>query len=750
MSIYQYQPRMDKSAIQQPPLIPLLSSRIFTSLSDAAWRAQEKLMADEAKARHGDLDPKQRPAFAAPYRARVDSLFPEVWLELILWSCLHGGWVKEGGGILYSVSQNEHWKPLSWREYEKALPVDGQPSGSDWDAWGYFFKTRPSKSMDPSDKPIPEVQRTVSAEVVIAYIDAIASLPPDDDSSRSPPFHPLLKLQQLASFLREQDLGLTTGLWDALVIRLFERHLSLAPRDISLGDPSRIVELSPGLGQGLTSKNTQDLPAYVLDGGLAMQGILNQELHMSILAGNLGSALRVLSEMLARTDRDKQTSLASFMEGSKSLFAALDGNDIFTSNVTGIEYPAFDLQIPPLTLGLLLELLIQHNEYEIGHWLLFSKDADGPIIKRDLYDDPLLTPALVRFAIARRDRNLFKILRASPNFDFRLVLDAQVDAMRWDVARAIVTRIHPDRRQTSSNVLWTMSNLANLARMMLSLVPGATAGEADSRQNLQSAKKLFSIMVHQIAMGKTDHAVRVQTLLTVLSALDTHWADFCQDLRRLHGHHDFLLMPEQFNSVLQGVVLAYGSAAGIRLLDVFWPQSARVMERNSAALSNETRPRTVVILPGNHPKAVFYRALRPTFTTVTILLQKILEELRDVDRGVQECIHGGGEVGRLEVETAERTPHTPREAVVWAARRMMELPDAPCGSGDVVYHIDRVIQVVGMEGLRRGLSGIVRDAGRRSWSDPRFDGGGGGGVGGTGDKGRVDDVFPWVTPQCGI
>ena len=42
MSIYNQRPSPDSTAIQQPPTLRLFSSRILTSLSDAAWRAHEK------------------------------------------------------------------------------------------------------------------------------------------------------------------------------------------------------------------------------------------------------------------------------------------------------------------------------------------------------------------------------------------------------------------------------------------------------------------------------------------------------------------------------------------------------------------------------------------------------------------------------------------------------------------------------------------------------------------------------------
>ncbi|CZT15732.1 uncharacterized protein RCC_01566 [Ramularia collo-cygni] len=718
-SIYQYQPRMDKSAIQQPPLLPLLSSRILASLSDAAWRAHEKLMVEEARARQGDGALNRSNVLAAPYRARVDGLFPEVWLELILWSCLHGGWLEQGGFILKSVVQQKDWKPLSWREYEKALSPTGRLDNNDWDAWDYLFKTRGAKSMDPPSDPIPEVRRTISAEVVNAYIDAIAGMP----SVKLVPggFYPVLRLLEFKEFLAKQNLGLTTGSWDALAIRVMDSQAESRVKDTGL--LAKIVELSPGLDQGLSSKNMQDLPAYVLDGGLAMQGILNRVLHGRLLNGNLEAALRAFQDMLARTDRDKQTSLASFMEGSNPLLRALHQDEMFTSNVTGIDYPAFNLQIPTTTLAMLLDLVTQSKKYQFGRWLLYSKDADGPVIGKDLYNDPFLIPALVRFAAATQDSSLFSTLRELPNFSIYLVLDAQIDAMRWDAATGIVEHTFEDTTFGKRVLRWTwkMDNLANLARVMLSQVPDAAAGEAASRESLQSAMKLFTTMVNKVSRGSfLAVGASVQTLLTALASVDETWAKFCFDLQRLKGHHDFEMTSLQFNHLLGGVVTAYGSSAGIRLLDLFWPRSVRRSHRASSSPAPyrrdaSVRPRIVVPLPGmsHEHKAVVYGGVKPNVQTITIILQKALEELGNPTNDVAKTspTGTGTQADKIEAETGDgKGEMTPRGMVAWAARQMADLSDVT-GRSDVVFNLGRFLDSLGMEELRGALPDIVESVG---------------------------------------
>jgi len=143
--IYTHVPLDDETAIQQPPTLHLLSSRILTSLSDAAWRAHEQVIVDKASATSGRYIPLRPEIPGTAYRIHIAGLRPEAWLELVLWACLHGHWVLEGAAILRSVCKqaNPVWKPISWRSL---VPVS---SGSeDWHKLDYIFNTRSPKTMD--------------------------------------------------------------------------------------------------------------------------------------------------------------------------------------------------------------------------------------------------------------------------------------------------------------------------------------------------------------------------------------------------------------------------------------------------------------------------------------------------------------------------------------------------------------------------------------------------------------------------
>ena len=141
MSIYNQRPSPDSTAIQQPPTLRLFSSRILTSLSDAAWRAHEKMVVQEAKAKGGDYAALRPEIPGMAYRIYVAGLRPEVWMELILWSCLHGGWVIDGVKILRMLSSEpsqRQWRSLSWR----TLAAAEGGKDDDWDKFDYIFNTQ--------------------------------------------------------------------------------------------------------------------------------------------------------------------------------------------------------------------------------------------------------------------------------------------------------------------------------------------------------------------------------------------------------------------------------------------------------------------------------------------------------------------------------------------------------------------------------------------------------------------------------
>lgn len=715
-SIYSQKPGMDETAIQQPPTLHILSSRILTSLSDAAWRAHERVVVEEAKAKGGQYVALRPEIPGMAYRVHVAGLRPEIWLELVLWSCLHGGWVLEGAAVLRQVSrQTPEWKPLSWRSL---MPMEktGLP---DWDKLEYMFNTRSPATMDPPDGPNLDVVQTVSSEVVNAYVDALLSMVDVGVGERgAPPKYILRQLNLLKDFLARSNLKLGGGSWDAVILRFLE---SQAGHAMQLRDLQSLARLTPGFGHEVEATNTRSLPTYVLDGSAAFVGLCHRVLHSFINAGSIEGALRAFKVLQDHTDANKRQSLEDFFQTIRQAQGGEGTGDEaghFTSNYSRIHYPAFDLQIPTTTLGPFLELVTDSGAYELGSWLLRSEEIDGPLIPERLYNDGAIAPALVKFATKTNDRELLLRvidLRAQQNTQTaqgptlpssvaQSFLDSQFALQRWDAA----TRILEYMRGTPF-VGWNIVNLSVLARNMLALRQGVVSGKSDCERDLTCAEEIFADMVkgryskvHEKRQYKTD---QVSVLLTILSATDAYWANFCLGLQQMRGHFDFKLATKSFNVVLEGFVEAYGSASARRLLGLFWSHTTRKAQTSArrssggrygtpkmprfrqTQLDSADRQRTLIHLPGQERKhVVIYGGLQPDLTTIRVIFRQAIKEIKQRraqnNEVTEESMLDENEVPfEAEVSVApvdeKGVDNSPLGMIVWAVRclRALDMAD---------------------------------------------------------------------------
>lgn len=712
-SIYNQKPSADPTAIQQPLMLNLFSSRILTSLSDAAWRAHEKVVVEEAKAK-GGAHVSVRPEIpGTAYRVNVAGLRPEVWLELILWSCLHGGWILQGAAILRAAYDERggpgvrKWRPLSWRSL-----VDYVERDQDWDELEYLFNTRKPSARDETHQSTTiSVRRTISSEVVNAYVDALLSTVRLSVGERgAAPGLVLGHLETLHKFLGRSGLALETGSWDAVVLRFLDIQEAVISQRHNF---DRLIGLSPRMGEELQPDRTLPLPAYVLDGSAAVLGLFHRALRSRIHAGDVNGALRLFESLQTLADKNKHQSVVDFIQKQRVLgnSRAEPADGMFTNNFSGIEYPAFDVQIPSTILGPFLELITDAKAYDFGKWLLYSDEIDGPVLLEQHYGDPAVTPALVRFAAETNDTVLLsKLIQArslqaqagEPTMPRNVLLsffESQVNLRRWDAAVRIL-----EYMKDTQYAYWNFVSIAYVIRIMLLHVRGAEAGDQDSIQNLARAKTLLSNMVQgkYERKGERPHHVQDQIglLLTMLSTLDRTWTEYCLNLQPLQGVYSFNLTAKAFNLVLDGVVDAYGSVAGRRLLGVFWSHSIRdaqkIGRRRSLdeagehimtrfvprILDRPGRKRTVIKIPGRpEEEVIIYGGLSPDLMTIHTIFFKAVQELK---QGGALADHSTGLVSNLsppdlesDTDEDEDIDLSPSGMIVWAIRcfRSMRMAD---------------------------------------------------------------------------
>ena len=716
-SIYDSKPSTDPTAIQQSPILNLLSSRILTSLSDAAWRAHERQIVEEAKSRgfeHARLGPE---ISGSSYRVRVAGLKPEVWLELILWSCLHGGWTNSGIQVLVKMHHKptpQQWRPLSWRSLVSNQPTETR----EWEKVEYLFNNWTASSMDFEEAMAPvSVSRTISSEIVNAYIDASIGITRAYRSQHGRRVDDTIKfLHSMYDFLGRSSLGLGAGSWDAVILRLFDL------RDTSAYNPAvfdNVIRLSPTMGQEITASNVRNLPDYVFDGTAAVFGLFHRALYYRIKDADVEGALRLFASLQERADENKRRSVADFLQKQELFGRGSEQGQTsqFTDNFARIDYPAFYVQIPPNILGPFVELITDAKAYDFGKWLLYSDEIDGPIIPEHIYGDPSITPALVRFAAETSDKALLSKLikiRASSATDDEPALprkvlqsfaESQINLKRWSAVAKILQHM-----RDTFGLSWNISTLCHLMRVSLLQVRSAEAGDGEAKQHVNRARGLFRNLVggaYGRLRDRPDYVQeQVDNLLIVLATVDRELVDLSlMKSQSLSGYRVFNLPSKAFNLILEGVVNAYGSAAGRRLVGIFWNHRVRdCQQTESEADRRATEPpyssfgrtlpehirkqRTEIRIPGaKGGKIVMFAGLRPDLMTIRIVLKQAVKELMDARAGAEDAegsasrdILAGSlhEMDQEDVdEISDQKDHqidlSPSGMIVWAVRCLKRL-----------------------------------------------------------------------------
>lgn len=741
MSIYNQKPQKDETAIQQPPTLHLLSSRILTSLSDAAWRAHEKLVVEEMKASGASQNLIRPEVRGSVYRVNVAGLRVELWIELILWSCLNGGWILAGANILAELcarSAPQWWTALSWRSL---APVQLDPA--EWDELAFLFQTKSPSTVAPAKGTQIDIKRTISSEVVHAYIDALLGLSAIRGETRQISIPQLAQnLITLREFLSRSGLQFGGGSWDAVILRAleYEGESALANKPFW-----QLYRLSPTFGSQITPETLQTLPSYVLDGSAAAIGLAHRALMQHIKAGNVREALNVLRDSRQYTDANMRKSLAEFFTSMRVAKDSTYGHEEgqFSSNFPRIEFPAFELQIPPTTLGLLLDLVTDAKAYAVGKWLLFSEDLDGPLIPESMYSHPAVAPALINFATSTNDRNLInQVVRSQVNRNLafsegpkventvlRSFLDHYLLLKRWDSAERILEHF-----RTSTTTSWNIANLAHLAGVMLDLRSKVLAGNSEYEADFDRAKALFESMTEDRSQPSTRRDIpELHVFIAAFASIDAYWTEFCTQLLHFRKHYKFELSARVFNILLKGVVENYGSGSGRLLLDRFWPRAVRRAQykqkfgepgaglarskHRSSLLNTPGRQRTVVHLPGHEDRrVVIYGGLQPNLFIINTVFRKALEELRQTEkngsgekhaRPLGQSMHADAHI-LASKEIGEDFAHTSiQETIMWAIQCFQNFG---LDEGEIGEELTESLSEYGLESIISQLPWLLQRA----------------------------------------
>ena len=652
-AVYTFVATDDAVALHQPPTLHLLSSRILEAMSDAAWYVHAAAIKAQQNA-----SGTQPPLYVVDrYRFLVDELGHEVWLELVLWSCLHGDWISDGAAVLEQMAESSDWSLLSWKHVTASVAGGTLPSSADWSSLIAVMYQKMSKPR-PEDRR--RVERTVSSEVVSAYVDGLTNVIRTSIPERGMPIRKVLShVQGLKALLDRHNMGLGYTTWDAVCVRFIESGGFEVEQDPRL--LLNILEITQPFGRELASDNLKptvtdsftSIPSYVFDASAAAVGLLHRAIDTYISLSDVEGALRAFKSLQTYTDLNKQRSLEAFFEDLKkagSRKALLTGS-IFSGNLSAAEYPAFHPQIPTTVLANLLEMLAEARMFQLGDWMIYTDEVDGRIIPLEMYADPTMAAALIRYATVNGDKALLSnVVQAQaslgkqglslPTTFLNALLQSQIKDRHWESAENILNFLAQSKTQS-----WHPRVICDLAHEILVLQRGVIIQQQSSDpQALAHATTIFRSLL-RMRYGPPMHAENydgftvVHCIIGVLSSVSKEWAGFAAPLSPRQGSMPLLLHIRMFDALLDGVVAAFGVETGKEL----WEKWCAKVERRATQFA-DISPRAPSIADNyfdqdarvvlaDLPVGVwtFRNRIKPQLSTIRVMLRAILEERGSFD-----------------------------------------------------------------------------------------------------------------------
>ena len=608
-AIYDYTPRNSMTSLHQPPILHLLSSHVMTSLSDAAWKAHELRIVQEDRENIEPGSPVRPEVPASVYRVRVGGLRHEVWLELVLWACIHGGWTTYGSAILDSImttSGRGQWHASSWRKLTSPLMNANEESAINWDQISYALKTGAYEKSSDDAKLWEKLERTVSSEVVTAYLDGMICLLSVGVGFRGTAATKVVEYAiKTKNFLQKRsDLGLESTSWDAMVQRIIESQaVNIAD---SPGLVNRILFLASSYGEegrpGNFSESEEEeghsVWPYMDDGTAATLGIAHRAIRSYIDAGDVTSAFRSFESLQAKVDRNKRKALEAFFRRIRSHPHQQDLDTFtFESPYARIDYPSFYMQLPVTLLAPFVDLITDAGAIEFGNSLFQSNDPDGPVIHGGLYGNFIMAPALIRFAAAADNAELLEdVLRAVrlSNFTGK---DGSLNVRWW--MPIFESQMHYRNYDQAATALQSVSDTRSLSRhasgqalalIIRSCMLTVDSSSETSQRTTVSEKKIDAWSIFRGVMNGSFllHVRAIDDNLVLASLVNETWRSICMPNHSKIRSQTFQPSKRVCNTILGGILDSYGSEAGRAWLERIW-QGAREEHETSSNHASTTQ-----------------------------------------------------------------------------------------------------------------------------------------------------------------
>lgn len=657
-AIYKFTNRTDNGDTFRPPEMHLLSTHIMNVLSDAAWLDHEAEATRKAKAA-GEESPFR------PFKMGIRHLGPQIWLEFILWACIEQGHIMEGLWILKHLRGGNYgaaWKIVSWSSLLKNPELIKNTKIDIHDFWPHPDIRRTHDELQNKSGFFHGLGRfTISAEVFNALTTQAAGYA---HSNHEPDNNARDLIELLASVMEIKQPYSDKGIGNQSasgyhIIPVLESHIlnpKIQPEQLdhalhALPPPiPPWIDAVPTDRQGLSALAKQDLYRT----SSLYTGLLQQNLRLYAHHQQIENAMRIFDALLEIIDSSKLDRIQEFWS-----------KDHKNEDVSEISYEdellprtsiAIDQSpIPTLSngaLGDLLDLVRVSKANAFGKWLLFSKDADGPIISFSSYGDQSLAPSILRFAAAIDNQELGNLViqqirEPISRNTYNAVANFYIAFGQWDEAEDIFKLLIEYRKKA-----WGETTLATLASTILRLEQRVWEEPWD--EQLQTSLLQAQTMLRKFLWGRYNpekvYNERVnlyykQTIYRwhgLLSSIPGAVARVANDVKPAYtnplGRDKISFIPSRaFNILLSAVVETRGSQVGMDLwekwcIDIERSHAARLAVDEKYRLQMSADPANTENLDVEYDWPWHYerqrKAVNPNLNTLRIISRAAVKELK--------------------------------------------------------------------------------------------------------------------------
>ena len=442
--IYQYDSDDIPAPVRKSPLLHLTSARIMATASESMWKVNERnIIGDEAiiTAAHTLRDQQLS---EADFVQHVRPLGPEIWLEFILWSCLHDNYLTEAAKLILHASRakgragSRGWKAIGWQDIQEAVSKMSKDSDKQR-ARSWFARIASAIEGYSEERPLVSLpEYTISKEVVAVVLDGLLGAASGVDQEHASG----LKLWPCAEACKavlgkRDDSEFDLLFWNSILIRYFDMTVGFAdPKLTAMMQAVQLAQRCHKASMALREKASQNVTSQLaLQQSSPINSVMVRVLDEYIQQKDVDGALRVFQKlqhmietgfgMGSKDDldegRDRDLDIVRDVKGRTSVFGKL------------VKF------IPIRTLAALIDLLTAAKRYDVCRSILSSTDNDIILIPSKALESPVLQPALMRYATAAPDldvlsavtRKLYKNRNEPDQKALQALLHGQIAVGKW-------------------------------------------------------------------------------------------------------------------------------------------------------------------------------------------------------------------------------------------------------------------------------------------------------------------------------